>query len=96
MTTMAPVSASSLSATLLAGFQQAQAQTVQAVQQITAPGAMAPVDSAEFSDAARAASIDSIAGGAIALTQAGVATKALVLVERAQKNEMQALLDMLA
>jgi hypothetical protein len=94
---MAPVSGTnSVYASVLSGLQGAQARALQAAQSLSPAGASAPVDSAEFSDAALAASPDSIAGAAITLSQAKTETAAMVLLAKAEDKMQKQTLDLLA
>jgi len=82
--------------TVLAGFQQAQDQETQATESLLTPGGDAPVDSAEFSDAAMAASPDGIAAAVTSFHQAKDMTDVLVFVARAVNEQMKQTLDLLA
>jgi hypothetical protein len=94
---MAPVSGTSaVYATVLDGIQRAQRSTSASAQQSAAPGAIAPVDSAEFSDAAMSASCDSIAAAAVTISQARTQTAAMVLLARAEQKMQGETLDLLA
>ena len=94
---MAPVSGtSSVYATALGGFQRAQSLSLDAAQSLASPGGLAPVDSAEFSDAARAAGGDSIAAAAVTLSQARTQTAAMALLVKAQDKMQKETIDLLA
>ena len=94
---MAPIAGtSSVYATALAGFQQAEQRAADAAQSLAPPGMLAPVDSAEFSDAARAAGVDSIATAAVTLSQARTETAAMALLVKAQDKMQRETIDLLA
>lgn len=94
---MAPVSGtSSIYAAALSGFQRALQRTAAAANSITSPGALSPVDSVEFSDAARNASTDSIAAAAVDLSQARTETAAMALIVKTQERMDRQAIDLLA
>lgn len=94
---MAPVSGtSSIYALARSGFQDTQRRTAAAAQSITQPGAVAPVDSVEFSDAARSASTDSIAAATVDLSQARTQTAAMALLVKTQERMDRQTIDLLA
>ncbi len=83
-------------ASALAGFQRAQQRTVQAAQSVSAPGTLLPVDSVEFSDAARSASPDTIAVAAVQLSQSRTETAAMVLLVKAGDKMQRQTIELLA
>ncbi len=94
---MAPVSGtSSVYAAALSGFQRAQSRALDAAQSLATSGGAAPGDSAEFSDAARAAGADSIATAAVTLSQARTETTAMALLVKTQDKMQRETIDLLA
>ena len=89
-------SINSVYAAALSGIQGAQQRTVEAAQAIASPGARAPEDSVEFSEAARAASADSMASAAVTLSQARTQTAAMALLVKAEDKMQRETIDLLA
>jgi hypothetical protein len=86
----------SVMAAALGGIQRAQQRTLGAAESLAPSGALAPVDSVEFSEAARSASVDSIASAVVTLTQAKTETAAMTLLVKAQDRMQRQAIDMLA
>ena len=86
----------SVYAIALGGFQRAQQRAAEAAQSLATPGGLAPVDSAEFSEAAKSAGADSIAAAAVTLSLAKTETAAMALLVKAQDRIQRQAIDLLA
>jgi hypothetical protein len=94
---MAPVSGTTSSyAAALGGLRQAQLRVLDVAQHVAPPGGLAPVDSVEFSDAARSASAESIATDAVELSKAKTETSAMALLIKTQEKMDRQAIDLVA